>query len=150
MSRRSDPKPKRPFLSRTVHECGRVYWQIRSGDRGEIRYGRRVRPAYKVLVNLGRVPTDPHKRKAFFINARLALLRYGIVEPIKKGIKAVRHQPLETRRRFYAPPPGLPSIGGESSCPTADHQGLGSSRVDEADRTGWARHGNPNPKKRPK
>lgn len=149
MRRRSKPKPKRPFLSRSVHPGGRVFWNIRSGDRGDFHYGKRIRPAYPVLVKLGRVPDDPDRLREFIMGARLALLRHGIVEAIKKGIKPVRHQPIESVLRKYLPPPDLPSGSASASaaCPTADHQGLGSSRVDRADRTGWGRFGNPNPRK---
>src|SRR2546428_2698564 len=93
---------QRAWLCRNPHSDGKVYWTVRSCDRGLVRYGKRVRPAHPVLVNLGRVPRDPLKLKAFLLRARLALLRYGIVEPIKKGIRAVRPLPESIMRRRNA------------------------------------------------
>lgn len=131
----SRPKPKRrAFLSRSMNDSGHVYWSIRES----------AKPRQRQLVRLGRCPRDPKERRRFLLRVRLALLRYGVVDAIKKGIKATKPLPEQTMRNRYAPPPGLSSVGGDSSrCPTADKQGFGSSRVDRDDKTGWARFGNP-------
>jgi hypothetical protein len=78
---RSKPKAK-VFLSRSGGS-GPVYWTLRSTDRGEMRYGRVVRRAHRVVHNFGRFPIDPQAQHSFLAKVRIMLRAYGIATDIK-------------------------------------------------------------------
>ena len=78
--KQSRPTKHKVFLSRGEHSPGVVYWCLRSADRGEVLRGRRVRPAYPVIENFGRFPTDPQQQAGFLARVRIALRRYGIMD----------------------------------------------------------------------
>ena|SRR3989442_5951801 len=108
----------------------RIYWQVRA-----------MQPPQRVLEYLGRCPDDSDQREVWMKKVRAALERHGLDPGDMK--KVPKRLPIQTYINRAATTFGGDRGRAVRPSGIAPDEDRSPSRVDQADRTGWARHGNP-------